>query len=79
MVGHERTAEEPRDHVRRTDRTAVYALYRGEDFVDVGTANELAGRRGVKAASIRWLASPASQRRDRGQRLLAFRVEEQIA
>jgi hypothetical protein len=43
--------------------STLYALYRGDEFVDVGTANELAERRGVMADSIRYLASAAYRRR----------------
>lgn len=34
----------------------IYALYRGDEFVDVGTAKELGERQGVKPDTIRWLA-----------------------
>lgn len=61
---------------RRTRRTAVYALYRGDEFVDVGTADELAGRRHVTPEYVRWMACPVARRRDRGGRLLAVRTEE---
>ena len=37
----------------------IYGLYKGDEFIDVGTAEELAERRGIKPKTIRWLASCA--------------------
>lgn len=45
-------------------RAATYALYRGDELVDVGTARELAGRMGVTAEYVRWMATPTARRRD---------------
>lgn len=42
---------------------AVFALYRGDDFLCMGTAAELAKQRGVKPSTIAWMASPAWKRR----------------
>lgn len=56
-------------------RAATYALYRGDELVDVGTARELAGRMGVTAEYVRWMATPTARRRDRGRRLLAYRID----
>jgi len=55
-----------------------YALYRGDEFVAVGTARELARKRGVKPSTIRFMASPAYRRRDsgRGARVVAYRLED---
>lgn len=55
---------------------ALYALYKGDDLLDVGTAHEIAERRGCKPSTIEWLATPSSKRRDRGNRLVAERIED---
>ena len=57
-------------------RAATYALYRGDELVDVGTADELAERRHVTAAYVRWMATPTARRRVRGRRLLAYRIDD---
>lgn len=58
-------------------REAVFALYRGDEFVDVGTKKELAAKLGIKPESVGFLASPENARRNRsGNRLMAYRVEE---
>ena len=41
----------------------IYALYRGDKFIDVGTAKELAKRRGVTPAYIRYLSTPSKLKR----------------
>ena len=50
----------------------VYALYKGDEFIDMGTADELAKRRNVKPESIRWLATPSARKRGG---LAAYRIE----
>jgi hypothetical protein len=54
---------------------ARYALYKGEDFLGIGTAEQLAERLGVTIKTIRWYASPACKRRDsKGNHLVAERI-----
>ncbi len=38
----------------------VYALYKGDNFVDMGTAEDLAKAMNVKPKFIKYLASPAN-------------------
>ena len=40
----------------------IYALYKGEEFIDVGTAEEIAERQGMTAKSVRWLAGSKAQK-----------------
>lgn len=35
----------------------IYGLYKGDKFIDVGTAEELAERQGMQPKTIRWLAT----------------------
>lgn len=41
----------------------IYAIYRGEKFIDTGTAKELAAKLNVQPRFIRYLSTPAHQRR----------------
>lgn len=41
----------------------LFALYKGEEFIDIGTAKELAKKRNVKPDFIRYLSTPANKRR----------------
>lgn len=45
----------------------VYALYHGDEFVDVGTAAEIAERRGLKPATIAYYSQPSYLRRFDGR------------
>lgn len=50
----------------------TFVLYDGEDVVDIGTAREIAKRRGVKVETVKWYATKRS--RQKGGRLQAVRV-----
>lgn len=55
---------------------AMYALYRGDEFVDVGTADEIAKRRGIKPESVKWMSTPSYRKRGREDKLTAYRIED---
>lgn len=40
-----------------------YALYKGDEFLIVGTAEECAKYLNVKADSIKWMSTPTAKRR----------------
>lgn len=42
---------------------AIYGLYKGNEFLDVGTVEELSEKYHVQAHTIRWWASPTHQKR----------------
>lgn len=56
---------------------ATYVLYRGDEIVDIGTAQEIADRRGVRADTIRFYGTESYRRRvkDSDDKLVAVRVE----
>ena len=51
-----------------------YSVYKGVEFLAMGTAFELAERFGVATKTVRFWASPANKRRDNGHRIVAERV-----
>lgn len=58
----------------------VYALYRGESFLDEGTLDEIAARRKINRESLRFLKTPAYLKRrdahkDYGNRLSLIELE----
>lgn len=53
---------------------SLYAVYNGDELVDVGAVESFVERLGVKAGTMRYLATPSAHRR--GHRTLAYRVEE---
>lgn len=58
---------------------AVFGLYRGDRFLGVGTAAELAERFGVRAETIAFYATPSNMRRvtpeNYDTKLIAVKVE----
>jgi hypothetical protein len=58
---------------------STFAVYRGDEFVDVGTAEEIAKRLGCKPDTIRFYASPSYKARlkDGNNRLVAVRIDEE--
>lgn len=56
-------------------KAQCFALYRGDEFIDVGTVKELAERRGVSEWTIRFLASASYHKRSSYNALRAYRIE----
>ena len=56
--------------------TTTYVLYRGDEVLDVGTAREIAERRGVRPETIRFYCTASYRKRIRNgdRRLVAERV-----
>lgn len=56
---------------------STYVLYRGDELLDIGTADELAERRGVTTDTIRFYATKTYQSRGMARdRLRAVRVND---
>lgn len=55
---------------------AVFALYRGDRFIDLGTAKELEERTGIKPSTIR-RACKAFKIRDIKRGLIAIRIDDE--
>ncbi|CAM3605350.1 hypothetical protein ERUR111494_02480 [Erysipelothrix urinaevulpis] len=53
-----------------------YALYKGDDFITIGTAQELSDYLNVKKNTIYFLATPENKRRNKGNRLVVVKIEE---
>ena len=60
----------------RNRKKNIYALYRGDEPLGVGTADELAEAMGVKRDTILWLSTPAAHRRANDKWMVAYKVEE---
>lgn len=46
-------------------REATYAVYKGDEFVAMGTAKELSKELGCKPDTIRWYTYPSAKKRTR--------------
>lgn len=56
----------------------VYAVYKGDEFIDLGTKEELAKKLGCKPESIAFMTTPCYKKRIKGKenRLTVIKVEE---
>ncbi|MGG4267401.1 hypothetical protein [Peribacillus simplex] len=62
--------------------TCEYAVYKGDEFICLGTARECANYLGVKISTIRFLLSPAylkriEKRQESNDQLIAFKVDDE--
>ena len=55
----------------------IYAVYKGDEFLVVGTVEECARYMNCSTKTIKWLASPSNIKKDKGNRLIAFKVEDE--
>lgn len=56
----------------------VYAIYKGDKFIDVGTIPELSKRLGRTYSAIYFMSTPAAKRRDINyNRLIAYQIEDE--
>lgn len=56
----------------------IYALYKGDELLEIGTKKELAEKFGVKTETIGYYSTPTYQRRtnpDKARRLVALDEE----
>lgn len=61
--------------------TKLFALYKGDEFIDFGTARELAERYNYKINTIYWLSTPSNLKRIRERKhtynaLYAIKMED---
>ena len=54
-----------------------YALYRGDEFVDVGTAEEIAERQGIRPESVKWMSTPSYHKRGGYGKLRSYKIVEE--
>lgn len=54
----------------------VYAVYKGDEFLDIGTVKELAKKLNVKIRTIYYWSSPANKKRIKKKGKLAIKIEE---
>lgn len=52
-----------------------YAIYKGDTFVTLGTAKDIAEELGVSTSVVYYWASETAKKRCKGNSLLAYRIE----
>lgn len=58
-------------------RRQIYAVYRGEENLGDGTAEELANKLGIRANTIYSAATVARRKRDNGKRLVVIKLDKE--
>lgn len=65
----------PNQKHKLTKTVALYALYRGDEFIDVGTIKELVERTGYSSEALYWWSTEIAHSRDgNNQYTLVWRV-----
>ena len=54
-----------------------YVMYRGDQFIDLGTVAYLAEKYHKKKKSLRFLATPSAHKRSAKNSLLLYRIENE--
>lgn len=55
---------------------AEYAVYKGDKFIDLGTAEYLSNKFGVPRKTIWYWVTPAYWRKNKGNSLITIRIED---
>lgn len=56
---------------------SIYAIYKGDEFLDLGTVEEMAKKFNVKKETITFWASPANKRRIKNKGKVAVRIDDE--
>ena len=57
--------------------TKEFACYKGDEFIAIGTIKELVEKTGYSETTLRFCTHPASKKRNKGNRLVVFAVEDE--
>ena len=55
----------------------IYAVYKGDTFITMGTAKEIAEKLGIKTKTIYWYMSNAGKRRIKENSLIIIKVDDE--
>lgn len=55
---------------------SYYAMYRGDTYIDQGDTDYFVSKYGMSKKKVYWLASKPLHRRDKGNMLLLYRLED---
>ena len=63
---------------KKKSKEKIYAIYKGDKFIDVGTIPELSKRLGRTYEAIYFMTTPVAKRRDVNyNHLVAYQIEEE--
>ncbi len=63
--------------MRKQDQS-VYAIYKGDEFLDLGTLEELSNKFGISRKSLQWMKSPIAMKRFNGSKngLIVIKIDD---
>ena len=62
----------------KKSKEKIYAIYKGDKFIDVGTIKELSQRLGKTQEAIYFMTTPVAKRRDINyNHLVAYQLEDE--
>jgi hypothetical protein len=62
------------------DKLTIYAMYKGEEVLAIGTAPEIAEKMGIKVETVHYYATPAHRRKakkEHSNSRMVFRLEDE--
>lgn len=54
-----------------------YVVYKGDEFIALGTLEELSKLLNVKMESLRWLSTPSAIKRSQNKRIEVYLIEDE--
>ena len=68
----------PRTYKKRLNDQRDYAVYRGDEFVDLGTLDYLSNVLGIARRTLQFLKSPSGRKRINGERhgIIIIKIED---
>lgn len=61
---------------KQTNKTTEFAVYKGEEFIFVGTIDEIVEHTGYKRSTIEFMTHPVAKKRNKGNGIALYRIEE---
>ena len=55
----------------------VYCIYKGDEFIALGTLKELSNLLNIKIESLRWMSTPSALKRSKDNRLEVYLIEDE--
>ena len=75
--GNQKPRRRRKEKVIKKRKYKEYAIYKGEEIIDIGTVKELASKHNVSINTIYFLSSPANHRRNKGNKKIAIVVNDE--
>lgn len=55
----------------------IYCVYKGDQFISVGSLKDLSKELNIKIESLRWMSTPSALKRSNGHKLEVYLVQDE--